>query len=333
MPNDSRGPFRHLDQPAGLASVLLAPLSLLYAGGWWAYESMYRLGLKKPKEPHRPVLVVGNLTVGGTGKTPLTAYLAQLFRRSGHEVVLSASGYGSPASEEAQCAPAGPLIASRWGDEPAYYRWLMPDLPLIIGRNRVRAAEICAERFPNAILLLDDGFQHLPLKKHLALILDPDPAPNPLCLPAGPYRQPRSAGRRKADAVIPGTWDLVRQGPVFRDAEGRPCDRPATQPIQLLSAIGSPARLRQSFIDAGYELIHEVHRPDHDPLTAGNLWASFDPQKPILVTAKDWMKLRERTDLAPLTLWIVDYEVRLKPEPEFTRWLLAKIHEIEAKTD
>jgi len=106
--------------------VLLAPLSLLYWLVWEGYLLIYRLGLKKPSEPHRPVLCIGNLVAGGSGKSPVTLYVAELLTAAGRKVVLGCSGYGAPHSEGATWAPDGPLDAREWGDEPAMFRALAP---------------------------------------------------------------------------------------------------------------------------------------------------------------------------------------------------------------
>src|SRR4051812_39429853 len=94
------------DAGAVAARTILTPASWLYALGWEAYLGIYRIGLKKPSEPHRPVVCIGNLVVGGSGKSPFTLFVAQALRGLGHEVVLSCSGYGSPASQAASVAPA-----------------------------------------------------------------------------------------------------------------------------------------------------------------------------------------------------------------------------------
>src|SRR5215212_3930294 len=104
---------------ARLARAALTPVSWLYAAGWQVYLATYRLGIKKAQAPHFPVLCVGNLQVGGTGKSPITLYLVNVLRELGREVVVSSSGYGSPRSESATVAPSGPLEATEWGDEPA----------------------------------------------------------------------------------------------------------------------------------------------------------------------------------------------------------------------
>ena len=104
---------------AALARCTLWPLSVLYAFGWRAYRAVYDLGLKTAREPHRPIVCIGNLTVGGSGKTPVAIHVVELLRELGFEVAISCSGYGSPASQEATVAPEGNMSARDWGDEPA----------------------------------------------------------------------------------------------------------------------------------------------------------------------------------------------------------------------
>ena len=221
-----------------LARLALSPLSLIYAIGWEAYLGVYRLGLKRAKEPHRPVVCVGNLVSGGSGKTPATLHVAQVLADLGHSVVLSASGYGSPGSEAATLIPEGPLDPSEWGDEPALYRELLPAVPIIVGRRRVLAAEICAREFPDAVLLMDDGFQHLPLRKHLSMILDSPEPENRMCLPAGPYREPRW-NRRRADLVLPGQFRMEEQSiRIDRRLSGQAVALPSA--ASFLCALGQP---------------------------------------------------------------------------------------------
>src|SRR5690606_29737026 len=152
-------------------------------------------------KPHSPIICIGNLVAGGSGKTPLTLAVADLLLNSGRELVVSTSGYGSPRQHEASFAPSCQLDVEEWGDEATMMRWLKPELPLVVGRDRVRAAEIVASISPGAIMLMDDGFQHLPLKKDVTVVVDVKSA-NQFCFPAGPYREPRRIGLNRADRVL-----------------------------------------------------------------------------------------------------------------------------------
>ena len=100
---------------ARLARAALTPLSWLYALGWQAYLLTYRLGLKKAQAPHHPILCVGNLQAGGSGKSPLVRHLVDVLRSMGREVVVSCSGYGAPRAEAASLAPEGAARRRRVG--------------------------------------------------------------------------------------------------------------------------------------------------------------------------------------------------------------------------
>lgn len=315
---------------ARLARIGLLPLAGLYAVGWEAYLATYRMGFKKAKAPHHPVLCVGNLVTGGAGKTPTTLFFARLLQEMGFEVVVGCSGYGGPHAEAAAIAPSGSLMAAEWGDEPAMMRWLYPDLPLVVGRRRVLAAELVHGSFPSAVLVMDDGFQHLPLAKDITVLLD-DPSPkNRLCLPAGPYREPRF-NRKRADLVIPDRFRQVALPQTFVDPEGSVVD--LTGEYDVLCALGQPARFLNALKD-------RLKRPptyaltlnDHDPMNGGTLLSPFQPSsfelgRPIVVTAKDWVKVRDRADVANYRFVIAKHEIKLEPEAEMRQWLASKLHE------
>lgn len=315
------------DEPAakGLRYGLW-PLSLLYAAGWTAYRSLYDFGLKKAAHPYRPVLCVGNLTVGGSGKTPTILFLVDELRALGVEVVVSCSGYGSPASEAASWAPEGVLSASDWGDEAALLREARPDLLLIVGRRRVRAAELMHEAQPTrTVMLMDDGFQHLPLAKDAAILLDPASS-NRFCLPAGPYREPLGNLKRGDVVVGPlGKFRAESRISGFRKIDGTEFRESFDEPVTAFCAIGRPQQFFEALRDHGVPVIEARTRPDHDSLSESGLFNGL-PQ-PIIVTAKDAVKLRLRSDLIDLSIWVAEHRMSIEPLDEFRTWLRAKADE------
>lgn len=316
-------------QKFGAENILLAPLSAIYYIGWMGYEAVYHAGLRRPLIPKIPVVVVGNLTVGGMGKTPTTLAVCRLLREIGLPPVISASGYGAPRSEAATLAPAGALSASEWGDEPALMRWLEPELPIIVGRRRTLAAQICAESFPNGVLVMDDGYQHKPLRHDISILLDLEQVSNALVLPGGPYRQPR-AHRSRADYLLPGSFNLKHHGTTFLDAKGHEIAF-APQDIQVLTAISKPHRLLTTLDALGFRTLRSRHLPDHDKLTRPDLFKPFVQELPIVVTSKDWVKIRERTDLNGWSFQVAHYRVTIEPYEEFKASLAAKLEELRRK--
>lgn len=311
---------------ARLIRGALYPASLLYGLGWQTYLAMYTAGLKRPAEPHRPVVCVGNLLVGGGGKSPLTLHLIDILRSLGRTVVVSASGYGSPRAEAAAHAPDGLLDPKEWGDEPAMIRWLAPDVPLVVGRRRVLAAQLCHERYPEAVLLMDDGFQHLPLRKHVTLLLDPPSPENALCLPAGPYREPRG-NRRRADLVLPGKFSVERHPLKFVEPTG---ETVYPQRPSVLCALGRPESFLEALERSGVSPQSTLLLPDHDPLDAGTLLEKLPRDRPVVVTAKDWVKLRQRDDAGSRQFVVALQSIAVEPAAAFREWLKSRLDETSA---
>lgn len=303
--------------------MALSPLAALYTAGWVLYELMYRLKIKRPKRPHRPVVCVGNLMSGGTGKTPVVVTVAIALGEMGREVVVSVNGYGSPKSQNASLAPPGELDARIWGDEAAVVRTKLPTVPMIVGRDRVRAAQICRDTHPNAVLLLDDGFQHLPLYKDVTIILDPIEVENNFCLPAGPYREPRTTGRARATTVVPGEFKLGHAALELIATRNKSPN--VERGVNILCAIARPQRFVKDMDAFGYRVITERLLPDHDPLTDPDLFSGLDPDVPIVVTEKDWVKIQHRKDLHRWTILVASNDVPIEPYDKFKAWLKEKL--------
>lgn len=310
----------------GPEAYLLSPLAGLYALGWWLYESSYRWGLARPAQPHRRIVVVGNFMVGGTGKTPVALHVADVLEDLGYSVVLSMNGYGGRRFRGAAWAPDGELDPAEWGDEPALARARRPQRPLVVGKDRVSAARLCAERYPEAVLLLDDGLQHLRLRPHVRIALDPPASPNRLCLPAGPYRQPRS-GLARVDLVLPGPFSIVARPLAFLRPDGRPADPDWMRdgPVGVLCAIGRPSAFFEHLEREGLRIGRMRALPDHDPLRASRLLTEFERDRPVVVTEKDWVKLRSRPDASNYPFVIARLDVTIEPQSDFAQWLRVRI--------
>lgn len=296
------------------------PASWLYSLGWQAYLATYKLGIKRPAAPHRPIICVGSLTSGGSGKTPLALHLAEVLSGLKREVVIGCSGYGSPSAAGARLAPDGGLKAAQWGDEPAMIRWLAPNVPIVVGRDRVLAAQQTHERYPHAVLVMDDGFQHLPLAKQLTVVVADPEAGNKNCLPAGPFREPYR-NRRRADIVVPDDLTVVRQPMKIVDTEGRMV---VPAEYSVLCALARPSQFERGLAAAFPNASPAPTRlflPDHDPMTAPELFDALQAETPIVVTAKDWVKLRDRIDILRRQILIALQEVELEPKDKLIGWV------------
>ncbi|MBX3112709.1 MAG: tetraacyldisaccharide 4'-kinase [Fimbriimonadaceae bacterium] len=311
---------RRLWSGMGPVAWALSPLSGLYALGWWSYQAVYALGLKRAAKPHRPIVCVGNLVAGGAGKTPTTLHVLDVLMGAGHHVVVSASGYGSPHQDGAELAPPGEIDPAVWGDEPALFRLKRPDVPLVVGRDRVRAAEVVAKHYPDSVMLMDDGYQHLRVDPDVRILLDP-PRANTLCLPVGPYREPRSSGRRRADAVVPPDFTWRRASTSLARPDGTPAQPEG--PCCVVCALAEPGQFVADVKRLGVDVAETRLLPDHDRLDEGTLFASLPPDMPLVTTSKDWVKLRRRP--VDRDVFVADYEAFVEPAPAFRAWLLAKV--------
>jgi tetraacyldisaccharide 4'-kinase len=305
----------------GVEAWLLSPLGGLYACGWWAYEAAYKLGIKRALSPPMPTVTIGNLIAGGAGKTPLALSVCRLLAERGRRVVLSMNGYRSPNYLKPALAPPGPLDPRVWGDEPSMARVLEPEVPIVVGKDRVAAAQIAAHHHADAVLVLDDGFQHLRLRQDCAIVIDPS-MDNRFCLPAGPYREPWRTGRQRAALVVPNErFDLFRSPTRLAQVHGPPQETP--KEVILLIAVARPYRIVRSLEEAGFRLKTVHMLPDHADLTRGTL--PGDGSAPLVVTTKDWVKIGRRNDIGDRPVFVAEHRIWIEPQALFAEWLESRI--------
>jgi len=275
----------------GVADRLL--LAALMPAGW-AYglamglrARLYAAGLLPSHRLPRPVVSVGNLTMGGTGKTPATAWLARYFLARGKRVAVLTRGYGSSAGREPAVVSDGErlfLSPAEAGDEPCLLARTVPGLLVVVGRDRYRAGLLALEQLAPDLFLLDDGFQHLRLARDLNLLLLDSRRPfgSGRVFPAGLLREPMTAVRR-SDLVLCTRW---QSGLPLPDVPGRTVYRSAHlletalplgsgEPVPLASLAGGrglafagiadPEFFFAGLTGAGLSLVEGVPLPDHVP--------------------------------------------------------------------
>ncbi|MCP4747085.1 MAG: tetraacyldisaccharide 4'-kinase [Desulfobacteraceae bacterium] len=180
--------------------------SLLYGSAVRARQALYRHHWIRPVKLPCAVISVGNLTTGGTGKTPMTIYLAELAKRMGYRAVIISRGYKSKNNRSARLVSDGRSLLTdvcQAGDEPYLMAALQQGTPVVIGRRRVDAGKLAIGKFKPDILLLDDGYQHMQLHRDVNVLLMDARRPFGNCclLPRGSLREPISALQR-ADAIV-----------------------------------------------------------------------------------------------------------------------------------
>ena len=197
---------------------LLAPLAAVYGGAASLRSAAYRQGWLKSRRLLRPVVSVGNLTTGGTGKTPLVALLARLLLERGLKPAILTRGYrraSGPSLIALDAAPERRVDPRQVGDEPAWLANELPGVPIVVSSDRYHAGCVAEERFAVDVHVLDDGFQHLRLCRNADIVtIDAtQPLSDRAILPAGRQRE-RTAALKRAHFVILTRTDQADAGPL-----------------------------------------------------------------------------------------------------------------------
>ena len=244
-----------------LATPLLG-VSVLYGSITHLRRRLYARGTLKSHRLPCPVISVGNLTLGGTGKTPMVIHLAERVLELGYRPVILSRGYKGLAEKSGAVVSDGRNLlcdARQAGDEPCLMAALLSAVPVVVGKNRFRTGMDAVRRFQPDIVILDDGFQHLPLARDFNLLLLDAQMPygNGYMLPRGTLRE-TEASLRDADAVVLTRSGQARNGGsgnVIRQARPRPVFSSDHQPVvRLVLDAGQPVTGAPSGLRNDYEI-------------------------------------------------------------------------------
>lgn len=302
----------------GPLACALLPVSLLFRGMSGIRSGLYRAGIFQSERLPVPVIVVGNIFIGGTGKTPLTIWLAQALREAGFTPGVISRGHGGKG--EAPREVTGASSAADVGDEPLLIA-ARAGCPVMVARARVDAGRALLAAHPGVdVIIADDGLQHYALGRDIEIVLfDGRGVGNGWLLPAGPLREP--ASRRRDFTVVNApqlTPELARAvgGAPFRmqlaggyaerllDARERAAlPQLAGKRIAAAAGIGNPGRFFAMLRGAGLAF-DELPLPDHHDFL-DNPFAGIDADV-ILITEKDAVKCRQIENLKnDPRLWVV----------------------------
>ncbi|MFN4237541.1 MAG: tetraacyldisaccharide 4'-kinase [Vogesella sp.] len=326
---------RHWYRPVWWMTALLALPEGLFALLAALRRLLYRCGIKTVTTLPVPVVIIGNINVGGVGKTPLTESLLRDFAARGVKAGVISRGYGGSHRQPTLVSAATP--ASLVGDEPLLLA--ATGAPVAVGRDRIAAARLLLAQHPDLQLILsDDGLQHYALGRTLEIaVLDGERGlGNGHLLPAGPLREP-PARLRSVDAIVvnggtAGQLALPASVPCFRQtlapgafyraanpAETRCAADFAAEQVVALAGIGNPHRFFATLQQQGVVLQRSIALPDHHPLAESDLPADADA---VIVTAKDAVKLQ---CVNHARLWVLPVMARL--EPDLAAWILSRLKE------
>ena len=315
-----------------------APTPFLWRRRWYS----------APGRQHRlrqPVISVGNLSVGGRGKTPVVAHLARLLLAAGERPAILTRGYGRRRPEPGVVVVSDGvhLLADldRSGDEPLMLAREVRQARVLVCAERALAGELAERTFGATVHLLDDGFQHLQLARDIDIVLvsprDLDDRP----LPFGRLREP-AAALAYADALVidgdePLRTDLKHRSFFLRrmltDLQPLEPARPwpaGRGPVVAVAGIAEPDRFRRALEADGWTVVERLWFPDHHRYTAADVariaQVSARTGAPVLTTAKDAVRLLPLRPL-PVVVAAVPLEIAIEPAAAFDTWLRSRLDE------
>jgi tetraacyldisaccharide 4'-kinase len=325
-----------------LLRVASWPYAIAILARNWAFDH----GFLRVERSELPIISVGNITAGGTGKTPLVIWLAQQFRQRGIRVAILSRGYRA-------------IEGSVENDEAREVALRLPDVPQLINSNRVDSARIAAEELEMQLCLLDDGFQHRRLGRTYDLVLIDAVAPfgHGYCFPRGLLREPLRGLQRatlfvitRVEAVgseqiekiktILARWNdrapialCATQPNAWTRADGRRAalNQLAGTKVAMLCGIGNPDAFRATLVRLDVEIVAELVYLDHHHYTADDLLdierqGTAKGATAVVCTSKDLVKI-ERNRLGAIPLWALEISMEIQEGREYFDRLLEQILE------
>ncbi len=315
----------------------LFPLAIFYWGVMYWRNLFYRYGFFVSRRLPCNVISVGNITVGGTGKTPTVIFLAQYFNRMGKKVAILSRGYGR-TTKGTVLVSDGKEIKVHWkesGDEAFLISKKLSRVPVVVDEDRFRGGMFIIQQFNPEIILLDDGFQHRGLERDLDLVLvnSGDTIPDHKLLPYGLLREPW-INIKRGSAILLTKTNLIKPKPyLLRKVKetGLPIlrsvvrssissfspDTPENlngQTVFLVSAIGDSFGFKRTVEKMGCQIVGEKIFPDHFNYSQSawkNVESLLSSTDYIITTEKDWVKI-ESLNIKKLVI-VVGIDVEIQP--------------------
>jgi tetraacyldisaccharide 4'-kinase len=313
---------------------------------WYARDPSRRHRLE------RPVISVGNLTVGGSGKTPIVEYIARLLVEQGERPAVLTRGYGRRIARDGVTVVSDGtrLIAGldEAGDEPLMLARALPGVAVLVGADRYLSGRLAERRLGATVHLLDDGFQHLELARDVDLLLvaEEDLLDRPM--PAGRLREGLDAARAADAALITAGYDTAADrigrafgvAPVFRVTRTIGAPRqvaggrdsvvvPSNSRVFVVTGIARPDRFHADILSVGWDICGSIEFRDHHRFTARDVRRIAAEAKAasamiVLTTEKDAVRLAA-CDLGELLIASVPLIVGVEPADAFRRWLIDRL--------
>lgn len=331
--------------------LFLRGASLLYRLAILARNSCFNMGLLRQEKLPCKVISVGNIAVGGTGKTPMVIYLANLLKEKGFRPAVLSRGYKGKTKAPINIVSDGKRLLMKpedCGDEPALIAKFLPAIPVLTGPRRVLTGRVAMEQLGADVLVLDDAFQHRQLARDINIVLlnTEKPLGNGYLLPAGPLREPPSSLKR-ADFIVrtgddtritaissskPEYYARHQAIAIVNGATGReyPLQNLQGRRVCAFAGIAKPEAFRKTLAEVGAQVVTFLTFPDHHDYSREDIRdiqnkALAEKADMIVTTEKDGVKLSrfhmflEKIDVLRVAM------VFPGDEQEFVRSLMEKL--------
>lgn len=305
-------------------------------------RSWYERHPQSRRSLDRPVISVGNLSVGGSGKTPIVAALARMLLDMGQRPAILSRGYARRrATDGVVVVSDGNRVlepVENSGDEPQMLARALPGVPVLVCADRHLAGRLAEKRFDATVMLLDDGFQHLALGRNVDVLVMPASDLDDAVLPSGRLREPLDSASSADCVLVPGSLEDVSRVaatfdrmPVFRvtnhfgSVQGLDASAPSGTRVVAVAGIARPERFFTTLREQGFEIVRELRFPDHH-------WFSSDDLDRIRTIAKDasadFVATTEKdaVRVAPQSGWaVLPMTAVIEPPELFSSWLRERL--------
>lgn len=316
---------------------LLYPFAFLF----WTINSirywLFKSGILKRYKSTLPVIVVGNISVGGNGKTPFVIWLCTLLIKKGYKPGIVSRGYGGKSKQYPLLVEHG-VTGSQAGDEPVMI-FKRLGIPIVVDPVRSQAVKYLAQKCDVDIIITDDGLQHYALQRDIEIVIIDGKRRfgNEKIMPMGPLRERLSRLNRVDYIISNGQSNLpladenkLNTQEVTMLLVAEKCERVdghhgelnATEPVNACAGIGYPQRFFDSLKDQQFNLENTQSFPDHHAFIESDL-EEFGNSLPLLMTEKDAIKCK---NFAKVNWWYMPISAQLPPE--FEKKLLTKIKDL-----
>lgn len=318
-------------------------LSAVYGGVARLRRSWYERRPASRTRLPRPVVSIGNLSVGGSGKTPVVAAVARLLLAGGHRPAILSRGYGRRSSSNLVIVSegSGPLVpVEESGDEPQMLARDLAGVPVVVAADRARAGQAAIERFSPSVLILDDGYQHLRLERTVDLLVLSAGDLEEKLLPLGRLREPLSAARGAHAILVYGSAqdakDVAARVGVSRafnvSTHILPLQPlltampPESARVVAVAGIARPGRFFDALRQQGHEVVRQHVFADHHWFSEADVRQVEQSAQETVVdcvvtTAKDAVRLERHRRAMRLPWAILPIGVSIEPGAEFESWL------------